>query len=235
MAQAHSAHVQGQAMARELQHLATTISNTSMSEAVVAGLAGALAILGLVGIYPLYLMAITTIVLGFGFLAQGAGLGSRYKQLKKIAGSQKRKTALSSGISLEILAGVAGIVLGALVLVGVAPLALGAVAAIVFGAVLPFSGGTNSAIDRLFSELEEPSKHSKLGLHSKVAAVSGLDTLAGIAAIVLGVLALMNIGWPLVLTLAADLTLAVALALTGTTMGAQFGKTAEHYKSEAES
>src|SRR4051812_17535322 len=96
-----------------------TAEGGSITEAL-CGLGGVvLAILGLAGAAPRFMIPITSIVIGAGLLAQGGSIAARFSQLLGDAsergwvGSEQR-----GGVAAETVGGLAGIVLGVLGLVG---------------------------------------------------------------------------------------------------------------------
>ena len=89
-----------------------------MSEAVLALGAVVLSILGIVGLFPTYVSAITVIGLGVVLLLRSVEVVMQYIQLLYEAGAtyQIDASRVSQGITTELLAGMAGIVIGALAL-----------------------------------------------------------------------------------------------------------------------
>lgn len=123
----------------------------------------ALAIIGLAGVWSINIAAIATIILAAAILIEGG----------VFAGTEMlvRRGELAN---TELLAGVAGVVLGILALLGVASGTLVSVAVLVFGGCM------------LFSRLAEGAYGSRM--------------LVGIAAVVLGILAVVGVSQaPLVL------------------------------------
>jgi len=116
-----------------------------------------------------------------------------------------------------LAAGVAGIVLGILALVGIHPAVLTAIAAIAFGSALLFSSNAVRRLHTLKQAVLPAREWSSGGevLAAEMAYGStAMQALAGLAAIVLGILALIlaNSG---VLTLTALVVLGAAVVLTG--------------------
>lgn len=181
----------------------------SLSEAAAAVAVIVLAILGLVGVIPDILVGVITIVVGCGILLLGAQTAAaEFAHAGPAAGA-------SGGITLDFLAGGTGIVLGILGLFShlaeLAPAAL-----IVFGCTLLLVGGT-MARRRLFSAVPAETLAEEIG-----AAAGGAQLLIGVAAIVLGILALVPIH-ALVLTLVGLLTVGAGLLVTSLGQGAGLG------------
>lgn len=149
-----------------------------------------LTILGLAGVSPPFLVAIAVIVFGVALVLGGrAAVAELHRVLARhttIGGA----VGVTNGWSMVFLAGIAGIVLGILALLGVASAQLVAIAVIAFGAALLISanatlrvrvlagtmGAANPTVDRLVQEAASDN--------------AGLQTMVGLAAIVLGILAL---------------------------------------------
>jgi hypothetical protein len=164
----------------------------------IGGIATAvLAIIGLAGWHPELLAGVATIVFGSALLIQGGTLLSEYSQIITPAGALQTASDAFSGDGLASMfpVGIAGIVLGILALVGVAPFALTAISTIAFGAALMLSAQSVRRLYRMQSEL----RRTSLGGYSvreflagEVAAGSaGIQFVAGLGAVVLGILAVV--------------------------------------------
>lgn len=113
----------------------------------LAGIAAiVLGILALLDIVPLVLMSITAIVLGAGVML-GSGAMARLNSLK-VETSTTHETAkrvakdsMTAAAGLQVLVGVAAIVLGILALIGLAPQTLALVAMLALGSSELLSGG----------------------------------------------------------------------------------------------
>jgi hypothetical protein len=177
-----------------------------------------LAIIALSGTKADILLSIATIVFGAALLIQGGAMLSEFAQIE--ASAEAPTSASGGGLSGLFLVGVAGIVLGVLALLGVHALILTSVAVIAFGGALVVSA---SAVWHLLTSRSMTSRFqgrgSMLGaIASDVAAgSSGIQGMAGLAVIVLGVLAVSGI-YSLVLTLVGLLVAGAALVMTGSTL-----------------
>ncbi|WP_437640508.1 hypothetical protein [Sorangium sp. So ce854] len=189
----------------------------SLAEVACGAATVVLAILALTGTLQGYLIPIATIVLGVALLAHGSAVAARLRDLSAGAGAAgwDTRAELGGGTGAELIGGAAGVVLGILALVGIAPTVLLPVAVIVFGGALLLGGGVTADL----GSLEAPGAHERLGDVSRQASVaaSGLQTLVGAGAVVLGILALVGID-PVVLTLVGLLALGSAVVLSGTTV-----------------
>lgn len=189
-----------------------------------------LVICGLVGISPPMMVAIATIVFGVALLIQGGAMLSEYAQIVFPGGVRSAMPEQMGGNSLALvfLVGAGGIVLGVLSLLGINAAILSPIAVIGFGTALLLS---SNAVWRLYvlrrnTALMDTSvaQSQHVGaemLASEMASGSaGIQALAGLAAIVLGILALAGSPADLTLNLVALLALGATLVLTGSTLSA---------------
>lgn len=128
--------------------------------------------------------------------------------------------ASGGSLSALFLVGAAGIVLGVLALLGVSSTVLTSAAIIAFGSALLVSSAavwqllTSRAVEEQFQNREPMLRV----ITSEVAAgSSGLQAIAGLAVIVLGILAICGI-YTTPLTLVALLVAGAAIVLTGSTL-----------------
>ncbi len=186
----------------------------SFTEALGGAATVVLAILGLIHISPGLLASIATILLGVAFLVEGGTLVAR---LMRVAGRETAMRAGMSDVAMESTCGAAGIVLGILALLGIHPMVLVPAAAIVFGAGLLSASGTawrfSSANRPAAGYVATPERYWSEGTFD----FSGSESLIGFAAIVLGILALAGYV-PAVLSLVALLALGFAVLLNGSWM-----------------
>ena len=177
-----------------------------------------LAIIALSGTKADILLAIATIVFGAALLIQGGAMLSEFAQTE--ARAETSASMGSGGLSGLFLVGVAGIVLGVLALLGVYPQILTAAATIAFGGALVVSA---SVVWQLLTARSVaarfPARGSMLSfVASDVAAgSSGIQAMAGLAVIVLGILAISGTA-TLALTLVALLVAGASLVMTGSTL-----------------
>jgi hypothetical protein len=177
-----------------------------------------LAIIGLAGVNPEILVSIATIVFGAALLIQG---GAMLTEFATIGGASESESATSGGgLSALFLVGFAGMVLGVLSLLGVHSGVLTAVSAIAFGGALVIS---STAVWQLLTSRSVAARFQARSpmvrvMASEVAAgSSGLQAMAGLAAIVLGILAVAGI-FTQGLTLIAFLVAGAAIVLTGSSL-----------------
>lgn len=167
----------------------------SSLEALGGILAIVLAVIGLAGIFPLTLAAISIIALGAAFLSQGAAIAARYSDLlEKIGGGWERSVDLARGVTTEFVGGVAGIVLGVLALLGMAPMTLVAVGLLVFGGTLVMSSAGMGRLGQMKAIEGETTGTKGQFFHIAASAAPGGQVLLGLSAMVLGILALVMVG-----------------------------------------
>jgi hypothetical protein len=177
-----------------------------------------LAIIGLAAVKAEMLVAIATVVFGAALLIQGGAMLTEFAQTETAA--ETAGPTSGGGLSALFLVGFAGIVLGVLALLGLYAPVLTAAAAIAFGAALVIS---SSAVWQLLTSRSIAARferHSPLlrVMASEVAAGSaGLQAMAGLAVIVLGILAVAGV-YTTGLSLIALLIAGAAIVLTGSSL-----------------
>lgn len=181
-----------------------------------------LAILALSGIHPDILLAVTVIVFGAALLIQGGTMLSEYAQIYFPSGTATASAEQFGGgsISAVFLVGAAGLVLGVLALIGIEPTVLTAIAVIAFGCALVLSSNSVRHLYMLQTATSRALATRSGGevLAGEMASGSaGVQVLAGLAAIVLGILALAG-NYPATLMLAALIVLGATVVLTGSAL-----------------
>lgn len=196
---------------------AKAVAGGSLTEALCGAGTLVLAIIGLAGVLPGYLASIATIVFGVALLAHGSAIAARYSRLTHETAPFEldTRTELGGGMGALLLGGAAGIVLGILAVLGLIPATLIPTAVILYGASLLI--GSAASID--LSTLGEPHVGGRFAHDTRRATVAatGTQALAGIAAIVLGILVLIGLA-PLALTFVALIVLGGAVLLTGSAL-----------------
>jgi hypothetical protein len=125
---------------------------------------------------------------------------------------------LSSGITGEILGGATGIVLGILALVGVAPYILIPVALLAVGGAMLVGTGATADLGLMRGAATSP--RLERATREVTVAASGTQMLIGIAAIVLGILALIGID-PLTLSLVGLLATGASILFSGSAISSR--------------
>ncbi|MGO9486623.1 MAG: hypothetical protein ACLPX9_18955 [Rhodomicrobium sp.] len=186
-----------------------------------------LAIVGLSHTAPEMMVSIATIVFGAALLIQGGAMLSEYAEIMPGLSPTSAQFGGSS-LSAVFLAGAGGIVLGILALLGINPPMLTSAAIVAFGAALMLSSNSvwllYSARRASLTSLQQPPVSAQRPaaemLANEMASGSAtMQALAGLTAIVLGIIALAG-GNATVLSLVALLALGGALILTGSTLSA---------------
>jgi len=174
--------------------------------------------------------AIATIVFGIALLIQGGTMLSEYARLifPSGVGASPIDQFGGSSLSAVFLVGAGGVVLGVLALLGVNSAVLTPVATIAFGTALVLS---STAIWNLYvlgralaasTRAEGADRFDKVEFFASdlASGTAGIQSLAGLAAIVLGVLALLGAKEDLTLNLSALLALGSSLIVTGGSLSA---------------
>jgi hypothetical protein len=213
--------------------MTATITETMPSAMSYGGFADAvggiatvvLAIVGLAGVHSDMLVAIATIVFGAALLIQGGTMLSEFAHIIFPPGATATATAEFSGggLSALFLVGAAGIVLGVLALLGIHSAELTAISAIAFGSALVASSNAVWHLYVLKRTSMKPRDAQDWRFGSEMLAgemasgSAGTQALAGLAAVILGILAVVGAN-PGVLTLVALLVLGATIVLTGSAL-----------------
>ncbi|HSN25384.1 MAG TPA: hypothetical protein VLT45_03840 [Kofleriaceae bacterium] len=191
------------------------VVESGASVEVIAGLgAVAVAVIGIDGYRPLVMAAVATLLLGIALITQGGAIASRWRaMLRRLDGTRYDRNELIGGIGTEVFGGLVGVVIAIVALAGVVPRVMIPVAAIVYGAALLLGGAA------------QPELASLGGRHGDraqaVEASGGIMVIVGIAAAVLGILALLDVGPAVVLALIALLCVGGALTFAGGALAAR--------------
>jgi hypothetical protein len=212
-------------MVTETRKTEAAVGAGSMAEALGGAGAVVLGILGLVHIVPRTMASIATIVVGCALVFEAASIASRHSHLRVLAaGEGGAGASIGGGISAEMAGGLAGIVLGALGVAGFATRFVVPAAVIVFGVAL-LVGATQTARLERFHLSRIPATISSRAVQAGLGAASGASVLVGLGALVLGILALLQIS-TIVLSLIALLAVGVVVLLDGTATGAKAARAA---------
>lgn len=189
-----------------------------------------LAIVALSGVSQSMLAAIATIIFGAALLILGGTMLTEFTKLMAppTAAGTTEEVVGGGGLSALFLVGAAGIVLGVLSLVGISAQILTATAVIAFGGALLLS---SNSVWHLYRAKQASYRAGAARMLSGAEFLAGemasgsavLQCLSGLAAIVLGILAVTGTN-PIVLTLVGLLVLGATVLLTGSTLtGAVMG------------
>ncbi len=187
-----------------------------------------LAIIGLAGVYPRWLLSAATIAVGISFLIEGAAIAARLSDLlHESTGGRVQMSELGGGVTGETLTGIVGIVLGILGALNVYPAVLLPVAAIIFGAGLIVGAGANIRINELVVVHREDLPMARNVIRQAVLATTGLQVLVGLAAVALGIIALAG-DYPITLSLVAVLAVGAAFLLSNTAVAGRMMTVLRH-------
>ncbi|WP_246756940.1 hypothetical protein [Bradyrhizobium neotropicale] len=173
------------------------------------------------------LAAIATIIFGAALLIQGGTMLTEFTKMTAPPGTAEAFVG-EGGHSALFLVGAAGIVLGVLSLIGIAPLTLTGAAIIAFGSALLLS---STSVWRLYRAKQASYRAGAIRTSSGAEFLAGemaassavLQSVSGLAAIVLGILAATGTNSSM-LTLVGLLVLEATVLLTGSTLsGAVMG------------
>jgi hypothetical protein len=168
-------------------------------------------------------MASAAIVLGAALFAQGGAVAGEYsKLLSLITGGTLAAVELGGGMTIEMLAGSAIVVLGILGLLGFAPVILISAAVIAVGAALVLASSGLQRLNTLKVHAAGLSALAESVAESAVTGAVAAQVLAGGAAIVLGILALTLPAHAAALVLVGLLVLGASVVATGATLTGRF-------------
>jgi len=188
------------------------VTGGSAFQALCGITAGILTILGLATVAPVTMAAIAAIAIGVGLLFEGSALAMRYRRLpEELTEGRWATMELIEGTAGQFFGGLAGLVFGILALVGVAPAVTLPIAVLLFAIALLTGSGTTLRLSNL---QDRPEAHRWVGYRVVTSAAAGFQVLLGLAAGVLGVLALIGTT-PIILSLVALLVTAVAVVVSG--------------------
>jgi len=175
----------------------TKLAGGSITEAIGAIGTVVLAIIGLAGLDPRFLASIATIVFGAAMLIEGV--------------ARQGATGMAGGSSTAFFAGAAGIVLGILAFFSASAQTLLSVALLVFGASILLAGFSAPS-------LRSTVAGGSVSASASVPLWSGGELMVGLAAVTLGILAVIGFS-PIVLTLVGLLCLGAAMLFRGFVTG----------------
>jgi len=162
--------VEGTAIAVEYRRLFCKLADNEvhanelsggMSAEFFTGIAGVvLGILAIIGVHPIFLLAVSAIVLGIG-IAFSSGSKARLNQLRlerteNTLLQRIAKDAVITSIGTDVLAGLGASILGILALLGIVPIILTLVAVLVMGGTILLGG---SALGSRMSTLARDSSY----------------------------------------------------------------------------
>jgi hypothetical protein len=197
---------------------ARIVATTSFVEGVAGLCAIALGIIGLAGSYANAMAGVAIIVLGCALLFETGAISARYSSFATEMGTDSYTVSWASGAG--VLGGIAGIALGILALLHVAPTVLIPVAILGFGFCHLVHNVSHTRLYGLESEKYASHRAGEEMFRDSSIASHGVQTIAGLAAVALGIIALSGVN-PMVLCLVAIIGLGSAFLLNGSVVGSK--------------
>ena len=178
-----------------------------------------LASLGIAGILPAVMSGAAAICFGAALFLEGTAVAARFAQVVELtrAGRGDRPVAEGEhggGLALELLGGAVALVLGIVVLVGITPAVLAPVAAIVGGTALLLGSSATSRLSLLHAVPGALPPSATDAVAEQVAGAAGLQAVLGLAAVVLGTLAIIGVA-PATLTFSGFICIGVSELISG--------------------
>lgn len=179
--------------ARTERVLGATSTTGTIAEAAGSIAVIVLSIIGLAqGTTSATIVAVTAIVLGAALLAEGGAWAGEFARLSMLTGESVSADSIVSGMSLQVACGGITLVLGILALLGVSAATLTAAAVIIVGAAMMLTAGTIPQLRQLRSLTSGTSEIVQMIGRTSMSGMAGAQFLSGVAAIVLGILALSS-------------------------------------------
>lgn len=189
--------------------------------AIILGIVG-LAIASVHPEVPMYLDAIAAIALGLSLVAVGAALAAGYGRLAaRVEGAMSGQ--MMSGTTMDMFLGFAVVILGILSLLHIASPILVPVQVILIGAGLMLNSAASTRLATLEAEVAAPDRPiGRRVSEEMVYAAAGVRAIAGIAVVILGIIAVVSSAEvALSLTLVAMIVAGAALLLNGTSLSSR--------------
>jgi hypothetical protein len=190
-----------------------------------------LTVIALCGVMTVPLTAIAGIVFGLAFMVEGAAIAARQSAIMSQAAGQTAIAGaevpeIGGGVTVELVAGLASVILGILSLVGIAPWVLLPALTTVGGAAVILSAGAAQRLNEVQASLETPNATVQGQAIARMALSGAANSqfLAGVAVVVLGIVGLVRVGDPVILSAVGILVLGAAITLSGTALASRMLK-----------
>lgn len=206
---------------RERKQVAGIAAAGSLTEALLGAATVVLAILALIGILQVTLTSIAVIALGAAMLFHSGAVAAKFGELsRRMPGRTEGIAEFGGGVGVEFISGVAGIALGILSLIGVIPYTLLPISVIALGSAAFLGAGVDAGLDRarIYTSGEEYA--SQRAAEEATNAAAGTESLMGVGAMILGILALVGVA-PATLTIIGVLSLGAGILMSGSMVGAK--------------
>lgn len=205
-------------------HLREGLIGGASAESIAGGAAIVLTIVGLAGILPHAVLAISAMAIGAGLLVKGGAVAAEHRELMtRLSDQNLEEINMDVGISVELAGGLAAIVLGILSLLTIDPAILMPAAAVIVGGALLLSSGSTQRMNAI--RMEGARKNQDAGMAARIAREAVNTSAAaqgfiGLGAVVLGILGLIGLV-PYQLALVAFLAAGASMALSGSAIGSR--------------
>lgn len=164
-------------------------------------------------------VAVATIILGAALLAEGGAIATEFSRLLSIATSGTMNAAeVGSGMTAEIFLGASVLVLGILALLGISSAALIPAAIITTGGMMLLTAGAVHRMNHIRIRTGAAPESAQTLIMAASSGAAAFQVLAAIAAIVLGILALVSTTHATAFMPLGLLVLGAAIVLSGTSL-----------------
>ncbi len=196
------------------QRIAGWVEGGASIEAIGGACAVILAILGLMNFAPAKMAAVAGIALGASLFLESGFVSGSYEAIRaRFEGGTHPE--FGGGLGVEMVAGMCAIVLGILTLLMVEPPALlMGIATLVLGAGVALSSGVTGRLNSAKLLIRKGTDDSRIETRHAIVDAALTQVVLGVAAAVLGILALAGVS-PSVLILVAMLGLGVSALYSG--------------------
>lgn len=194
------------------------ITRGTAVEGIVGLAAAVLSILGLAGAYGFTLLPVATVVLGLAMIIEARVVIRRFAAVMLELGEVRGYRTTAGGMSIEALAGIAGVTLGLLAMLGMNPETLCAIAVIIYGSAVLFTIGTITMINSIIASGSSKNPLARAMAASVYNTSSDVRVLVGMGTLTLGILALVGIH-PQTMVLTAVLSVGGSLFLETFALG----------------
>jgi len=200
----------GQSGQTEERRTMQMVAGGSAIESIGGVATAVLAIIGLStgGMTSFYCWTIATIVAGAALIVHGLGMAGRLNDMmSSFSQDNSEEMELGTGVTVEVLGGIAGVALGVLALIGIQSGTLVSAAVIVFGVCLLLSSGAVSDMNEIRLSRSSVASSTRRMTRKATVGAAAIQALAGIAVAILGIVAICGIR--------IDLTMMTGLLVTG--------------------
>lgn len=205
----------------EEKRVTKTVLGGSLAESILGGATIVLALIGLSGILPEYMLPIAIIAMGAAFFLEGSAISMRFSRLLAESSQERfEEEQFGVGLSSEFVGGVSGVILGILALLRMSPLVLVSVTVIVYGSILMLSSSFKVRFNLLELEGADRTERFNRIAREAMTATAGVEFLLGLTVAILGILAITT-AYTTVLSLVALLIVGITGFLTGAALSAR--------------